>query len=152
MGAVMRAFSMVAVSWALALSGWATVPTHERTGMDVGGVLNRALETRSDEDHGGTVATIMRTMVNALVGEAVSHSMDDTDLMMTVLALENGSAGEPSRWRNPRTGNVYSITSRRTYDETGGPCLEYSMEAVSGGKRDEVHGTACRQPDGSWTK
>jgi len=152
MGVVMRALSMVAVSWALALPGWATVPTHERTGMDVGGVLGRALEIQAGEDRGGTIETVMRTIVSGLVGEAVSHSMDDTDLMMTLMALENETASAPSRWRNPRTGNVYSVTSRRTYDATGGPCLEYSMEAVTGGKRDEAHGTACRQPDGSWTK
>ena len=31
-----------------------------------------------------------------------------------------------------------------------GPCRNYSSEAIIDGKRQTVHGTACRQTDGSW--
>jgi surface antigen len=152
MGAGMRVFSMVAVSWALALPGWATVSPHERAAMDVGRVLDKVLEARAGESREGAIGTVMRAVVKALLGEAMARSMDNTDLMMTLLALENDRAGVRSRWRNPHTGNLYSVTSTRTYDASGRACLEYSTEAVIGGKQDKVHGTACRQKDGSWTK
>jgi surface antigen len=38
-----------------------------------------------------------------------------------------------------------------TYDSATGPCREYTIDAVIGGKREKVYGTACRQPDGSWS-
>ena len=152
MGVVTRVLFTVVFAWALAAPGWATVPAHERSGMDIRDLPMQAPDARAGEDAEGTIASIMRATVNALVGEAASRSMDDTDLMMILLALENGSADVPSRWRNPRTGNLYSFTSRRSHDATGGHCFEYSMEAVNGERHNRIDGTACRQPDGSWTK
>jgi surface antigen len=38
----------------------------------------------------------------------------------------------------------------RTYDSGTGPCREYTMNAVIGGRAERVVGTACRQADGSW--
>jgi surface antigen len=38
----------------------------------------------------------------------------------------------------------------RTYESAEGPCREYSLDAEIGGKTEQVYGTACRQPDGSW--
>ena len=31
-----------------------------------------------------------------------------------------------------------------------GPCRDYSSEAIIDGRRQTVHGTICRQADGSW--
>jgi surface antigen len=152
MGAITRVLCMFVVACVLALPAGATIPAGERGGMDLRHLASLAPEAGASEGPGGTVASAMRSMLNALVGEAVSRSMDDTDLMMILLALDGGNADAPSRWRNPRTGSVYSITSRRSHDATGGECFEYSMEAVNGEKRERIDGIACRQPDGSWTR
>ncbi|HYW77842.1 MAG TPA: RT0821/Lpp0805 family surface protein, partial [Gammaproteobacteria bacterium] len=58
--------------------------------------------------------------------------------------------GVPSAWRNPDTGNEYSVTPTRTYESEAGPCREYTIDAIIGGKKEKVYGTACRQADGSW--
>jgi surface antigen len=42
------------------------------------------------------------------------------------------------------------MTPTNTYETAQGPCREYSMEALIGGKQEQVYGTACRQSDGSW--
>jgi surface antigen len=42
------------------------------------------------------------------------------------------------------------VVPTRTYASAQGPCREYTMDAVVGGRPENVYGTACRQADGSW--
>jgi surface antigen len=42
------------------------------------------------------------------------------------------------------------ITPTQTYDQGAGPCREYTLDAIIGGRVEQVYGTACRQADGSW--
>jgi surface antigen len=42
------------------------------------------------------------------------------------------------------------MTPTNTYDSGTGPCREYTLDATIGGKTEQIYGTACRQPDGSW--
>jgi surface antigen len=39
--------------------------------------------------------------------------------------------------------------AKSTYGGATGPCREYSVDAVIGGKNEKVNGTACRLADGS---
>ena len=142
----LRVFSVI-VLWGLACSGWASVQPHERTGMIVGSIPNG---TQAAEDRDSAVATITRTLVSMMIGETIARSMDDTDRTMVLHTLENGRGGVPSRWRNPDSHNMYTVTLIRAYDVAQGPCLEYTVEAVIGGKGDKVHSTACLRSDGSW--
>jgi len=45
---------------------------------------------------------------------------------------------------------IRKLTPIRAYDTAGGPCREFTTEALIGGRRETVYGTACRQADGSW--
>jgi surface antigen len=135
---------------ALALAGCATPPTQEQGGMVVGGILGGVLGAQVGQGSGRTAATIVGTIVGAAIGGAVGRSMDETDRMKTGMALENVRTGVPTTWRNPDTGNEYAVTPTRTYETAQGPCREYTMDAMIGGKKETVYGTACRQPDGSW--
>ncbi|MBI3041948.1 MAG: hypothetical protein HYY78_03890 [Betaproteobacteria bacterium] len=103
------------------------------------------------EDRGGVIANVMHALVSAMVGKAIARSMDDVDWKMVLHALEFGRAGVPSRWRNPESRNTYAVTLVRSYDASDGLCLEYTVEAIIGGKGDRAHNTACRLPDGSWS-
>jgi surface antigen len=132
------------------LSGCATPPTQEQTGMVIGGILGGVLGAQVGEGRGQTAATIVGTIVGAAIGGNVGRSMDETDRLKTALALENVRTGVPSHWRNPDSGNRYTVVPTRTYETAQGPCREYTVDAVIGAKKDKVYGTACRQPDGSW--
>jgi hypothetical protein len=59
-------------------------------------------------------------------------------------------SGVPSQWRNLDSGNQYRVTPTRTYETAQGPCREYTVDGLIGGKRETMVGTACRQADGSW--
>ncbi len=140
----------LALGTVLAAAGCATQPTQEQTGMVIGGVLGGVLGHQVGRGSGQTAATIIGTIVGAAVGGAVGRSMDETDRMKTAATLETVRTGVPSTWRNPDTGNQYTVVPTRTYDTAQGPCREYTVDAVVAAKKDKVYGTACRQPDGSW--
>ncbi len=118
--------------------------------MVIGGALGGALGSQIGGGEGRTVATIVGTLVGASIGGAVGRSMDEQDRIKVAHSLETVRTGVASQWRNPDTGNEYTVVPTRTYDAGGTPCREYTVNATIGGKREKVYGTACRQPDGSW--
>jgi surface antigen len=97
-----------------------------------------------------TAAIIAGTIAGAAIGGAVGRSMDETDRLKTAATLETVRTGVSSTWRNPDTGSQYAVTPTKTYEASSGPCREYTIDALIGGKKEKVYGTACRQPDGSW--
>lgn len=135
---------------ALSVAACAVPPTKEQGGMLIGGALGGVLGSQVGGGAGKTVATIVGVLAGAAVGGAVGRSMDDTDRLKTAQTLEGVRTGVPSSWRNPDTGNQYTVVPTRTYDTSTGPCREFTVDSVVGGKRDKVYGTACRQADGSW--
>lgn len=139
-----------ALAGTLALGGCAHQGQQEQTGMVVGGVLGGLLGSEVGGGRGRTAAIIAGTMAGAAIGGAVGRSMDKVDRMNTAATLENVRTGVSSSWRNPDTGNRYTVTPTETYETSGGPCREYSIDADIGGRTEKVYGTACRQPDGRW--
>lgn len=133
-----------------ALAGCATPPTQEQTGMVIGGILGGVLGSQVGGGSGRTTATILGAIAGAAIGGAVGRSMDENDRLKTAHALENVRTGVPTQWRNPDTGNQYTVVPTKTVDSAQGPCREYTVDAVISGRRETVYGTACRQPDGSW--
>jgi surface antigen len=134
----------------LAMSACTGPVTQEQSGMVVGGLLGGLLGAQVGHGDGRTAAIIVGTVIGANIGGNVGRSMDETDRLKTAHALETVRTGVPSRWVNPDTRNQYTVVPTRTYDESSGPCREYTVDAVIGGKREKVVGTACRQADGSW--
>jgi surface antigen len=125
--------------------------TQEQSGMVIGGLLGGLLGSQAGQGDGRTAAIILGTVVGSNIGGNVGRSMDETDRLKTAHALETVRTGVPSRWVNPDTRNQYTVVPTRTYDAaSGGPCREYTVDAVIGGKREKVVGTACRQADGRW--
>ncbi len=144
--------SMLALCAAAALAGCADYGQKEQAGMVIGGALGGLLGAQVDGKHhdGRTAAIIVGTLAGAAIGGSVGRTMDDVDRLKTSHTLESVRTGVSSSWRNPDTGNQYSVTPTRTYETASGPCREYTINAVIGGRPEQVYGTACRQPDGSW--
>lgn len=143
--------SSIALATVLSVTGCATYQgPQEQTGMVIGGILGGVLGDQVGGGHGRTAAIIAGTLAGAAIGGAIGHNMDETDRMRTAQTLETVRTGVPSRWNNPDTGNDYTVVPTRTYDTSSGPCREYTIDAMIGGRKEKVYGTACRQPDGSW--
>jgi len=135
----------------LGLAGCASYQgQNERSGMIIGGVLGGLLGSQVGRGNGQTAAIIIGTLAGTAIGGSVGRSMDETDRLKTAHALETVRTGVPSSWRNPDTGNTYTVVPTRTFGSSSKPCREYTIDATVGGRKQEVYGTACRQPDGSW--
>lgn len=122
----------------------------ERAGMLIGGVLGGVLGSNVGGGSGRTAAIIAGTLIGSAIGSSVGQSMDELDRLKTAQTLENVRTGVPSEWRNPDTGNSYTVVPTRTYETSTGPCREYSIDADIGGRSEKVYGSACRQADGDW--
>jgi len=135
------------------LAGCDTPPPADRNqqaGTVIGAVVGGMLGNQIGHGDGRAAATILGAIAGGVVGNAIGRSMDDTDRLRTARVLETSPTGAPTQWRNPDTGHQYTVVPTRTYASAQGPCREYTMDAVIGGRVEQVYGTACRQPDGSW--
>jgi len=142
---VLASVFMVGVSGCTSYQG-----QQERAGMVIGGALGGLLGSQVGQGSGRTAAIIVGTLGGAYIGGAIGHSMDETDRIKTAKTLETVRTGVSSSWKNPDTGNSYAVTPTRTFETTSGPCREYTIDARIEGRKQQVYGTACRQPDGSW--
>lgn len=90
-------------------------------------------------------------VLGALAGGLIGHWMDQLDEGCVGQVLEHAETGKVVQWTNPDNGARYAVTPVRTYQtQNGRYCREYTTTAVVAGETQEVHGNACRQPDGSW--
>ena len=64
--------------------------------------------------------------------------------------LEQAPAQHEVAWSNPDGGHYRVVPLEGYEDRDGRICREYRTTATIGGRREEVYGKACRQPDGSW--
>jgi len=133
-----------------ALAGCAQHPTQEQQGMVIGGLLGGVIGAQMGSGSGQSAATIIGTLAGVAIGGAIGRSMDDSDRRKTAQALENVRTGVPTQWVNPDTRHRYRVVPTRTYDNPQGPCRDYTVDALIGGRNEQVVGHACRQADGSW--
>jgi surface antigen len=146
-----KGLAIGALTTSLWLSGCTTTQgPNEQAGMIIGGALGGILGSQVGKGSGQTAAIIVGTLAGAAIGGNVGRSMDDTDRLKTAQTLETVRTGVPSAWQNPDSGNQYTVVPTKTYDTAQGPCREYTIDALIGGRVEKVYGTACRQPDGSW--
>lgn len=148
----MTAYFRTAIATCMAcfLFACSTAPSKQDQGIIIGAIAGGILGNQVGGGSGRVLATIVGTVAGGAIGGSIGRSMDDTDRLNTAAALENVRTGVPSAWVNPDTGYEYAVTPTSTYDSATGPCREYTMDAMIGGKTEQIYGTACRQADGSW--
>src|SRR5262245_55125658 len=116
-------------------------------GATVGGLIAAAAG-------GGGAGIAAGVIGGALLGGMVGNLLDQRDKKLAAeaaqQALETAPTGKSVPWNNPDSGHSGSITPMRTYQEDGTYCREYQQTVTIDGKPERSHGTACRQPDGSW--
>jgi surface antigen len=125
-------------------------PSKQNIGLATGAILGGVLGHQIGSGSGQTIATIGGAALGGFVGSRVGASMDRNDQLKTAQALETSSTGHPTTWRNPDTGQHYTVTPTRTRESASGPCRDFTTVTEIDGTRQHVQGTACRQPDGTW--
>lgn len=125
--------------------------SQQDVGTLAGGVAGGILGSTIGNGDGKLVAIAAGAIVGAHLGGAIGKNMDDNDRAKMYLALENNDVGQPAYWRNAHSGTAYRVVPTRNLTVAGNAyCREYRTIAEIGGKKREMFGRACRQPDGSW--
>ena len=140
----------IALAALVALAACENPPTKQQTGAVTGAVVGGVVGSTIGGGTGRTVAIVAGTVAGALFGSHIGKRMDEADRLKAAQALESAPSGQPSTWKNPDTGNTYTMTPTRTYETGTGPCRDFTVNAQIDGKPEKVQGSACRQTDGTW--
>jgi surface antigen len=116
----------------------------------LGGAGGAVAGAQFGKGNGQLAATAGGALLGLLVGTGVGASLDAADAACAQQALETLDTGRAVAWRNPDAGTHYTMVPTRTYQASGTYCREYTTRAAVGSRSQEVYGTACRLPDGSW--
>jgi len=125
-------------------------PSKENVGMVSGAVIGGVLGNQVGHGAGRAIATIGGAALGGFVGNRIGRNMDEEDQRKASQALEASPDNRASTWKNPNTGQSYSVTPKRTYEGASGPCRDFESTTDIDGRKETVHGTACRQEDGTW--
>lgn len=124
--------------------------TKQDVGTVIGAGTGAYVGSQIGSGTGQLAAVAIGALLGGYLGGSVGQQMDELDRYKTQQVLETSPTGATSSWNNPDTGVAYSVTPTNTYESVSGPCRDYTTEAVIEGRAEVVHGTACRQSDGTW--
>lgn len=123
----------------------------EDVGRFLGGVTGAAAGYQVGDGAGQAAAVVGGTIIGMMVGGHIGRSMDELDQNCVGQVLEHAPPDEPIVWESSHSGGRYQITPSEPFsDRQGRYCREYQTVGNVGGRAEQVYGTACRQPDGSW--
>ena len=101
------------------------------------------------------VGTLAGAAIGGMLGNRIGAAMDDEDKRRAyaaqVQALESGPSGAPVAWRNPDSGRYGSVVPGAADQANGMNCRPYTHTIYIDGRPQTTRGTACRNPDGTWT-
>jgi surface antigen len=100
-------------------------------------------------------ATIISAMDGGLIGGPVGATLSEGDrraaLQAEYRALEYTPGGKAVDWQG--SGGVSgSVTAAQPYRVGSQDCRQFTQTVNAGGQTRSARGTACRNPDGSWTR
>lgn len=141
--AVMRVPAAVVVLAVLALSGCA--------GGSLSGAADQALPRSLGFAANEPLAGIVGGGLVSQSGAELSRRARVAAVEAEYRALESTPAGQPVTWRDEEAGLSGMVTAAQPYRVGSQDCRPYSHVVNAGGDPRSLRGTACRNPDGSWT-
>lgn len=129
--------------------------SREDTGLGVGAVAGGLLGSTVGRGGGQVAATVVGAVIGGVIGSQIGRDMDDRDRRLAEQAeydaLERGSSGRSRVWRNEENGHYGEIVPSRPYRRSGYHCRDYAHTVYMRGRPETLRGTACRNPDGTWS-
>lgn len=142
--------AFIAVLMSLSLASCENM-TKQDVGTLSGGVIGGLVGSQFGGGTGKLLAVGAGALAGAFIGGAIGKNMDETDRLKMNQAMEQNSLGQPAYWTNQKTNTSYTVVPTKNVSYDGNPyCREYRSTAIIAGKKQQVYGTACRQPDGTW--
>jgi surface antigen len=128
---------------------------HTDTGLVLGSVAGGIVGNQMGKGRQGTaLATVAGAVVGGIVGSEIGKSLDERDRRLAqdaeYDALERGQSGVSRQWRDPDNGHYGEIVPSRPYKRGVADCRDYTHTIYIDGRPQQMRGTACRNPDGTW--
>jgi surface antigen len=151
-----KPFLPAAVGAALVvLLGLGACSNKEEAGTAIGAVTGGIIGNQFGKGGGKVAATFAGAVIGGIVGNSIGKDLDTRDRELARQAeydaWESGPPGRPVRWRNPERNHYGEIVAESYYDRGGSRCRDFVHTVWIEGRRQQMRGTACRNPDGSWT-
>lgn len=153
---VMR--SVVAVALCAGLAACSNNPggiNKSDQGLVLGGVAGGLIGNSVGKGKGGKLAaTAAGALIGGLIGSEVGRGLDERDRQLAqqaeMDALESGQSGVARQWRNPDNGRYGDVVPSKPYKRGAEDCRDYTHTIYMDGRPQQMRGTACRNPDGTW--
>ncbi len=129
----------------------------EAVGTLAGAGLGGLLGNQFGHGSGKVLTTVGGVLLGGFLGNRVGNSLDRGTIaynqQQTQVALNNNQPGQALPWKSPSNPQVTgTIVPQQVYqNQQGQYCREYTQNILIGGQNQQSVGTACRNPDGSWT-
>jgi surface antigen len=129
---------------------------NEGAGTVVGAVAGGLIGSQIGGGTGERVAAaVAGAAIGGLIGNRIGAALDDDDRQRAYAAqmeaLDRGQPGAPVSWRNDDSGRYGTIVPGPYYDSRGLRCRSYTHTVYIDRQPQIARGTACRNPDGTWT-
>jgi len=128
---------------------------NEGAGTVVGALAGALVGSQFGRGGGRVASTVAGAAIGGLIGNRIGAALDDEDRIRAyeaqMQALESGASGAPVGWRNEDSGRYGTIVPGTSYQRNSMTCRQYTHTIYIDGRPQVARGTACRNPDGSWT-
>jgi surface antigen len=145
--------AMVLIGTGLALAA-CQAPTNQQIGGVTGSAVGAMVGNQFGSGAGRVGATVLGAGVGGLVGSQIGRSLDENARRRAeaaeaeALASPGMGAGVPVSWEAGSSHGTVIPGPVRVVD--GRECRPYTHRIVVDGRGEQLRGTACRMPDGSW--
>ena len=120
-------------------------------GAGTGAVIGAAVAGGGNRLAGAAIGGVL----GGLIGNRIGAALDDEDKQRAyeaqIAALDHGQSGAPVSWRNPDSGRYGTVVPGPQFQQGGRNCRSYTHTVYIDGQPQTTRGTACRNPDGTWT-
>lgn len=130
-------------------------PPKQDQGLVGGAVVGGILGSQMGRGKGSVVGGVLGAVVGGLVGSEIGRSLDERDRQFAMRAemdaFERGRSGQPVQWRNPDSGRYGEVVPGPAFRRGPQDCREFTHTVYIDGRPQAMRGTACRNPDGTWS-
>lgn len=124
-------------------------------GTVVGAIAGGVIGNQFGRGGGKVASTMIGAVAGGIIGNEIGRSLDERDRALAQRAeydaWERGPSGRPTRWRNPDNGHYGEIIPEAPYRRGSVDCRDYVHKVYINGRPQAMRGTACRNPDGTWS-
>ncbi len=135
-------------------SGPGNAPKQDQ-GLVAGAVAGGILGSQIGRGKGSVVAGVLGAVAGGIIGHEIGRSLDERDrqyaMQAEMDAFERGQSHQPVRWRNPDNGRYGEVVPGPAFRRGAQDCRTFTHTVYIEGRPQAMRGTACRNPDGTWT-